>query len=571
MLRRIAVVRPQFTCSLRRISCTLSALMLVLFLAACQSGGGGSGSGDTVVNTPAPDVTPPTAPAGLATSVVSSTNVNISWQPATDDVGVAGYRFYRDGVEIGTPVGTQYQDTGLAPSTTYRYAVAAFDAAGNLSVKSGEVVATTVPAPPDNVAPAVALTAPVNGAVVKGAIAISADATDNIGVTGVSFLLDGAVLGSEDTVAPYTQAWDTTTVAEGPHSLKARARDAAGNVTESTAVTATVKNILDPVHFVATGDYGRTANTDKVLARMNTLFQTDNIAFHLGIGDLSYGSSGQESSWCTYMRNGIGSGVPFVLLAGNHEDDRRANGYIGNFIAAPDCFPDPISATGTYGAQYWFDYAGQARIIMIAPGLPVFGKTYRYRAGSTEYLWLSQAIDSARAAGIPWVIVGMHMNCLTMGIKGCHELDPGGSGADDLLNLLIAKKVDLVLQGHDHTYQRSKQLAHSPGCTVLRGDYSAAGGATAVYDPDCVADDGSDAAYPKGAGVVFVISGLGGNDIYPVNAGDPEAPYFAKWMGSGSAGSGYGFLSFTIQGNRLTGEFIPAEAGGFTDSFTIGQ
>jgi hypothetical protein len=387
----------------------------------------------------------------------------------------------------------------------------------------------------------------------------------------VRFLLDGSALGSEDTSAPYAQSWDTTTASEGSHSLKARARDAAGNVAESAAVAVTVRNIPDPVRFVATGDYGRTANTDKVLTRMNTHFQSDNIAFHLGIGDLSYGLNGQESAWCTYMRNGMGDSVPFVLLAGNHEDDRRLNGYIGNFIAAPDCFSDPVGATGAYGAQYWFDYGEQMRIIMIAPGLPVFSKTYRYRVGSTEYQWLSQTIDQAREAGIPWVIVGMHMNCLTMGTKGCHELDPGGSGAGDLLNLLIAKKVDLVLQGHDHTYQRSKQLAHSPGCTVLRGDYSATGGAAAVYDSDCVADDGADAAYPKNAGTVFVISGLGGDDIYPVNEADAEAPYFARWMGAGSAGAGFGFLSVTIQGNRLTGEFIPAEAGRFTDSFTIGQ
>lgn len=545
--------------------------MLIPGLTACQGGGGSDGgssnSNGSATSAPVPDTALPSAPAGLAVSIVSPTTLNVSWLPATDNVGVAGYRLYRDGIEISAPAGTQYPDTSLVPSTTYRYAVAAFDAAGNTSTRSAEVVATT-PAPPDTIDPAVSLTAPLNTAVVKGLITISANATDNVGVAGVRFLLDGSALGSEDTTAPYAQPWDTTTASEGSHSLKARARDAAGNVAESAAVTVTVKNT---VRFVAAADYGRTADTDKVLARMKTHFQTDSIAFHLGVGDLSYGLNGQESSWCSYMRAGIGNGVPFVLLAGNHEDDRRLNGFIGNFIAVPDCFPDPVSAIGDYGAQYWFDYAGQMRIIMISPGLPVFGTTYRYRAGSAEYQWLAQTIDAARAAGIPWVIVGMHMNCLTMGTKGCHELDPAGSGADDLLNLLIAKKVDLVLQGHDHTYQRSKQLAHAPGCSILRGDYSATGGAAAVYDPDCVADDGADAAYAKGAGTVFVISGLGGDDIYPVNEADAEAPYFAEWMGAGSAGAGFGFLALTIQGNRLSAEFLPAEAGRFTDSFTIGQ
>lgn len=553
------------------VLCTLCALTLTLGLAACKGGGGSDGgSGSTTVSTPTPDVTPPSVPAGLMVFVVSPTALNVSWQPATDDVGVTGYRVYRDGIGIGAPSATQYRDTGLAPSATYRYAVAAFDAAGNASARSAEVAATTS-APPDTVAPTVSLTAPAPAAVVKGSITLSASATDNVGVVGVSFLLDGVLLGSEDTSAPYTQTWGSTTAAEGTHLIKARARDAAGNTAESAAVTVTVKNIPDPVHFVVAADYGRTANTAKVLARMSTLFQTDNIAFHLGIGDLSYGRNAQESAWCTYMRAGMGSSVPFVLLAGNHEDDWRANGHIGNFIAPPDCFPDPVNATGTYGAQYWFDHDAQMRIIMISPGLLVFDTTYRYRAGSPEYRWLEQTIDAARAAGIPWVIVGMHMNCLTMGTKGCHELDPGGTGADDLLNLLIAKKVDLVLQGHDHTYQRSKQLSHTPGCTTLRGDYSATGGARAVYNPDCVVDDGADAAYPKGTGTVFVISGLGGDDIYAVNEADAEAPYFAKWMGAGSAGAGFGFLTITIQGNRLSGEFLPAETGRFTDSFTIGE
>lgn len=541
--------------------------MLALSLAAC--GGGGRGTGGGGESTPTPDLVPPTVPSSLSVSTISPAALDVSWQPASDNIGVAGYRLYRDGAEIGTSVARQYRDTGLTPSTTYRYAIVAFDAAGNVSARSTDVAATT-PALPDTEAPTIAVTAPADTAVVNGVITISASATDNVSVVDVSFLLDGVLIGTEDASAPFSQTWDTTTVVDGIHSIRARARDAAGNVAESM-VTVTVKNIPDLVRFIATGDYGHTPNTGQVLATMNALFQADSYAFHLGIGDLSYGLNGEESAWCTYIRTALSSNVPFVLLAGNHEDDNYQNGFIGNFVASPDCFPDPIGVTGTYGAQYWFDHGGQIRVIMIAPGLPVFGTTYRYRAGSTEYQWLAQTIDDARDVGIPWVIVGMHMNCLTMGTKGCHELDRSGSGADDLLNLLIAKKVDLVLQGHDHSYQRSKQLAHAPGCPALQGDYSAIGGAAAVYNPACVADDGDDGTYPKGAGTVFVISGLGGDDIYSVDAADAEAPYFAKWMGAGSLGAGFGFLSIAIQGNRLSADFVPAEIGRFTDSFTIGQ
>ena len=61
-------------------------------------------------------------------------------------------------------------------------------------------------------------------------------------MAGVQFLVDGAALGAEDTSSPYGVSWNTTTAANGTHTLTARARDAAGNTTTSTAVTVTVNN-----------------------------------------------------------------------------------------------------------------------------------------------------------------------------------------------------------------------------------------------------------------------------------------------------------------------------------------
>ena len=70
--------------------------------------------------------------------------------------------------------------------------------------------------------------------------------TDNVGVAGVQFALDGANLGAEDTTSPYSISWDTTTASNGSHSLSARARDAAGNTTTSSAVIVTVSNGTGP-------------------------------------------------------------------------------------------------------------------------------------------------------------------------------------------------------------------------------------------------------------------------------------------------------------------------------------
>jgi len=73
-------------------------------------------------------------------------------------------------------------------------------------------------------------------------VSVSAAASDNVGVVGVQFLLDGANLGAEVTTAPYTVSWNTATASNGTHSITARARDAAGNQTTSAAVSVTVSN-----------------------------------------------------------------------------------------------------------------------------------------------------------------------------------------------------------------------------------------------------------------------------------------------------------------------------------------
>jgi len=90
------------------------------------------------------------------------------------------------------------------------------------------------------------VTAPTSGAVVSGTATISATASDNVGVTRVELLVDGALLVT-DTTPPYAASWNTTTATNGAHSLTARAFDAAGNQTTSSAVGVTVSNGSPPV------------------------------------------------------------------------------------------------------------------------------------------------------------------------------------------------------------------------------------------------------------------------------------------------------------------------------------
>ena len=105
---------------------------------------------NTSVVPAAPDTTPPSRAVGLTATAAGSTQINLSWTASTDNVGVTGYRVERcqgtactDFTQVGTPTATTFNDTGLSPSTTYRYQVRAADQAGNLSAYSTIATATT--------------------------------------------------------------------------------------------------------------------------------------------------------------------------------------------------------------------------------------------------------------------------------------------------------------------------------------------------------------------------------------------------------------------------------------------
>src|SRR5207302_2331014 len=84
----------------------------------------------------------PSTPANLAPSVVSASQIDLAWAAATDNVGVTGYRVYRDGTLVASPSGTSVSITGLSAGTPYSFTVSALDAAGNASALSAPSSAT---------------------------------------------------------------------------------------------------------------------------------------------------------------------------------------------------------------------------------------------------------------------------------------------------------------------------------------------------------------------------------------------------------------------------------------------
>ena len=111
-----------------------------------------------------------------------------------------------------------------------------------VKVPSELLVARAEPVPPDEEAPAVAVTAPATGAPVHGTIALTVSASDNVAVAGVQYKLSGTKLGAEVTAPPFSLTWTTAAVADGVYKIKAVARDAAGNVGTSPGVAITVSN-----------------------------------------------------------------------------------------------------------------------------------------------------------------------------------------------------------------------------------------------------------------------------------------------------------------------------------------
>lgn len=97
--------------------------------------------------------------------------------------------------------------------------------------------------PVDSELPTVAVTVPADGITVSGSsVVLLADASDDIGVVGVQFRINGENFGSEDTASPFSYIWDTTVSANSSYDLTAVARDAVGNIVTSAVVSVTVSN-----------------------------------------------------------------------------------------------------------------------------------------------------------------------------------------------------------------------------------------------------------------------------------------------------------------------------------------
>ncbi|HEX8523847.1 MAG TPA: Ig-like domain-containing protein [Tepidisphaeraceae bacterium] len=262
----------------------------------------------TLTSPTTPDATPPTAPKNLTASS-GYAPINLAWTASTDNVAVSSYNVYRSNLAGFVPsdstliatVGTNaFSDSSVTPGTWY-YKVMARDAAGNLSAASNEAVSNVTA---DTSAPTVAITAPSNNATVSNTVTLSASASDDVGVVGVQFLVDGQPAGAEITAGPYTMQWASNSVLNGVHTITAVARDLAGNIKTSAAVNVTVSNSA-PANLVAAWGFNEASGASVIDASGHNLTGTITNATRVAGKFGSALSFNGTSSWVTVSSNAL--------------------------------------------------------------------------------------------------------------------------------------------------------------------------------------------------------------------------------------------------------------------------
>jgi chitodextrinase len=175
------------------------------------------------------DTTPPSVPTGLTQTGSTLTTVSLGWTASTDDVGVTGYKIYRNGTQVGTSASTSFTDTGLTSNTNYSYTVSAHDAAGNDSAQSTPLGASTSP---DTTPPSVPTGLSKTGATTTTiSLRWTASTDPDSPVAGYKIYRNGTQVGTSAS----TSFTDTGLTVATSYSYKVSAHDPAGNNSAQSA------------------------------------------------------------------------------------------------------------------------------------------------------------------------------------------------------------------------------------------------------------------------------------------------------------------------------------------------
>ncbi len=186
------------------------------------------------------DVTAPQVSVVPPGTTVSGTITLLA--DASDDNAVATVRFFVDDVLLSSDSTAPFEatwDTTQVTDAEHTLTAEAEDAAGNTALSSAVSVNVDNTLPPDATPPTVTI-APINDPV-SGIYPVAISASDDVAVTGVTLSVDGVDILTDFT-SPYVIDWNSFSTQNGPHTLTARASDAAGNIGVSAAVSVMVSN-----------------------------------------------------------------------------------------------------------------------------------------------------------------------------------------------------------------------------------------------------------------------------------------------------------------------------------------
>jgi chitodextrinase len=360
-----------------------------------------------LVTTPAlPDTTPPTVPTNVAAVATGATAVTVSWAAASDDVGVVRYLVFRAGVQVGTSTSLSYPDTGLAPSTSYTYAVFAQDAAGNTSPTSATATITT-PALADTTKPTVPTNLKVTATNATSTALTWTASTDNVGVTRYLVFRGGVQIGTSAT-ATYA---DSGLTAKTSYSYTVAAQDAASNTSSaSSAASVTTPAAADTTPPTAPGTLTATVASFNQIALTWTA-ATDNVgvtAYRLSRGGVQI----NQSSALTFTDSNLTAATSYTYsvvaldAAGNSSAAKTVTistplaaapsgaGWAGAYFANATLSGSPI---GRLDATVNFSWGSAAPMA----GIPVDHFSVRWTgqltpATSGTYTFYTQTDDGAR-------------------------------------------------------------------------------------------------------------------------------------------------------------------------------
>lgn len=295
------------------------------------AGGGSSAAGVT-------DTEPPSTPSGLATSSVTQTGMTLSWGASTDNVGVAGYRLFVDGSEVGTSSSTSYAFTGLNCGTSYTLDVVAYDAAGNVSAAgsvSRSTSACSSAQPPDTQPPSTPGGLGTSAVGQTGMTLSWAASSDNVGVVGYRLFVKGSQVGTSSSTSYAFTGMSCGT----SYTLGVAAYDAAGNVSGTATLTQSTGACTDTqAPSKPTGL--ATSSITQTSATLSWTASTDNVGvtgYRVYMGAAQVGTSSSTS----YQFSGLSCGTAYTLGVAAYDAAGNVSGKATKAVATSVCTSPP--------------------------------------------------------------------------------------------------------------------------------------------------------------------------------------------------------------------------------------